>query len=166
MLMNAFFDSQFSRCPLIWMIHRLHYRALRMIYQDDTASFEERLERNGNFTIHHRNLQSLAIEMYKAAKDIPPTLLKGIFRDNKNLGSVSSGTPSHSCFYNHVNPKNVNTGLQRLRCIGPKIWDLVPQDVKDADSLPIFKNKIRHWKPPLKSPCRLCLEFIPNLGFI
>jgi len=176
MLMNAFFDSQFSHCPLVWIFHsrsinqrinRLQYRALRMIYQDDTSSFEELLARNSTFTIHHRNLQSLSIEMYKAANDIPPTILKGIFRENKNLGSsnVSSGTRSHSRFYNPVNPKKVNTGLQTLRCIGPKIWELVPQGVKDAASLPIFKTKIRHWKP-LKCPCRLCLEFIPSLGFI
>ena len=45
MMMKAFFDSQFSHCPLVWMFHSrsintkinsLHYRALRMTIQDDT----------------------------------------------------------------------------------------------------------------------------------
>ena len=42
-LMNAFFNSQFNYCPLIWMCHsrennnkinRLHERYLRTIYND------------------------------------------------------------------------------------------------------------------------------------
>ena len=42
-LINAFFNSQFSYCPLIWMCHsrtnnskknRLHERCLRIIYND------------------------------------------------------------------------------------------------------------------------------------
>ena len=76
-LMNAFFDSQFSYCPLVWMFHsreintrinNLHFRALRMVYQDENSSFEELLKRNYSVTIHHRNLQFLAIEMYKVMK--------------------------------------------------------------------------------------------------
>lgn len=176
LLMNAFFDSQFSHCPLVWMFHsrsintkinNLHYRALRMIYQDDTASFNELLIKDGSVTIHQKNLQSLAIELFKVANGIAPSIMNDILSINKNLGTenVSASTRSQSLFYNPVNPKNVNNGLQTLRCIGPKIWNIVPDDIKSATSIPIFKNRIRQWKPS-KCPCRLCLEYIPNLGFI
>ena len=46
-LMNAFFDSQFNYCPLIWMFHshnlnnkisRLHERCLRVIYNDKVSN--------------------------------------------------------------------------------------------------------------------------------
>ena len=49
MLMQAFFNSQFSYSPLVWMFHsrrinrkidNLHYRALRMVYLDEMSSFE------------------------------------------------------------------------------------------------------------------------------
>ena len=52
-LMNSFFNSQFSYCPLIWMFHsrimnnkinRLHERYMRLIYGDKTSSFEELLD--------------------------------------------------------------------------------------------------------------------------
>ena len=46
-------------------INKLHYRALRMIYLDETSTFEELLEKDGSVTIHHRNLQFLATEMFK-----------------------------------------------------------------------------------------------------
>ena len=72
--MNAFFKSQFSYCPLVWMCHsrannskinRLHERCFRIIYSDKQSSIEELLEKDGFVTIHQRNLQVLATEMYK-----------------------------------------------------------------------------------------------------
>ena len=71
-LMNAFFDSQFNYCPLIWMFHsrnlnnkinRLHECCLRVIYNDKTSCFGQLLENDNSVSIHHRNIQTLAIEM-------------------------------------------------------------------------------------------------------
>ena len=56
-LMEAFFASQFSYSPLVWMFHsrtlnrkinNLHYRALRIVYRDETASFDELLAKDGS----------------------------------------------------------------------------------------------------------------------
>ena len=61
MLMNAFFKSQFSYCPLVWMCHshannskinRPHERCLRITYSDKKSSFEELLEKDGFVSIH------------------------------------------------------------------------------------------------------------------
>ena len=163
--MNAFFNSQFSHCPLLWMCHsrsintkinNLHYRALRMIYKDNTASFEELLTRDESFTIHQRNLQSLATEMFKVATGVAPTFMNDIFSSNHNLGTenVSAGTRLQSQFYNPSNPKKVFSGLETLRALGPKIWNLVPADMKKSSCLSSFKFKIKKWAP-FKCPCRL-----------
>ena len=73
-LMKAFVISQFSFSPLVGMFHSrelnskinaLHYRALKMAYGDDTSSFSELLIRDNSVTIHHRNIQILAIELFK-----------------------------------------------------------------------------------------------------
>ena len=50
------------------MINKLHERALRIVCNDSIASFEELLVKGKTFTIHHQNIQSLVIEMYKAVK--------------------------------------------------------------------------------------------------
>ena len=72
--MNSFFNVQLNYCPLIWMLHsrcnnnkieHLHERCLRLIYCDKDSSHEELLEKDGTVSIHHRNIQNLAIEMYK-----------------------------------------------------------------------------------------------------
>ena len=71
-LMNAFFISQFSYCPPVWMCHsrtnnskinRLHERCLRLVYNDKQSSFNELLEKDGSVSIHMRNTQMLATEM-------------------------------------------------------------------------------------------------------
>ena len=72
-LFKAFIESQFKYCPLVWMFHgrqindkinKLHERALRIVHNDTITSSEELLVKDKTFTIHHQNIQSLAIEMY------------------------------------------------------------------------------------------------------
>ena len=41
------------------------------MYNDTIMSFEELLVKDKTFTIHHQNIQSLAIEMYKAVNSLP-----------------------------------------------------------------------------------------------
>ena len=65
--------SQFGCCPLIWMFHSrpvnnkinsIHERALRITYQDHISTFQELLNKDNSISIHHRNLQVLATEMF------------------------------------------------------------------------------------------------------
>ena len=62
-------------------INRLHERALRLVYDDENLSFEELLELDNSMTIHQRNLQKLAIEMYQIKNNLCPIPMKEIFRD-------------------------------------------------------------------------------------
>ena len=76
-IMKTFIQSQFNYCPLVWMFHsrtlnnkinKLHERALKIVYKNDKLTFDELLELDNSVTVHHRNLQKLAIEMYKVKK--------------------------------------------------------------------------------------------------
>ena len=87
-LMNAFFKSQFSYCPLIWMCHsrannnkinRLHERCLRIVFSDKQSSFETLLEKDSSVSIHNRNLQILATEMYKIKNNLSPPIIADLF---------------------------------------------------------------------------------------
>ena len=121
--MNAFFKSQFSYCPLIWMCHsriinkkinRLRGKCLTIIYCDKQSSFEELLEKDRS--IHVRNIQILATEMCKVSKGMsPPQITKLFPRRNKpyNLrhnaeflqplvNFVRFGTESISCLYSDL----------------------------------------------------------------
>ena len=93
-LMKAFIESQFNYCPLIWMLHsrtlnnkinRIHERALRTVYSDYNSSFNELLDKDGSFTIHQRNVQSLAIEIYKYLHGLSPAILNEVFKVNETI---------------------------------------------------------------------------------
>ena len=90
-LMNASFRSQFSYCPLVWMCHsrtlnnkinRLRERCLRIFYNDKLSSFQNLLDEDRSVSVHTRNLQKLAIEIYKVSKGIAPKILSDIFSYN------------------------------------------------------------------------------------
>ena len=87
--MNAFICSQFSYCPLIWMSHsrtihsiinNIRERALRIVYKDNISSFVLLLETSGSVSIHHRNLQAVAIEIYKALNNLSYPLMSVLFK--------------------------------------------------------------------------------------
>ena len=92
-LMKSFIESQFNYCPLVWMFHnrtlnnkinRLHERALRIVYKDvmgDNVSFQDLLDKDGTVKIHDRNLQRLAVEMYKVKNNLSPLPIQELFID-------------------------------------------------------------------------------------
>ena len=71
-LVNSFFSSQFNYCPLFGCfivimnkINYLHERCLRLLYGEKLSSFEKLLKQGKSATIHTRNLQVLATEIFK-----------------------------------------------------------------------------------------------------
>ena len=175
MLMNAFFNSKFSYSPLVRMFHNrqintkinnLHYRALRIIYLDETSSFEELL-RDGTVTVHHRNLQFLVTEMFKVFNGIAPPFMQDVFKRHGNAfaENVSSNTRSKLNFYNPSNPRTVKYGLETLTTLDPKLWEMIPVGIRNSISLSVFKTKIKTWVPR-SCPCRLCKVHVPRLGFL
>ena len=48
---------------------------------------------------------------------------------------------------------------------GTKIWDILPKDIKDSQSLDILKSKVEKWIAS-ECPCRLCKTYVPQVGFI
>ena len=175
LLMKAFIESQFAYSPLVSLFHSrilnnkinlLHYRALKFVYQDESSTFQELLIKDKSVSMHHRNLQYLAIELYKVKSGNAPFLMNEIFttRDIPE-NSVVANLRSQTNFYNYHNPKSVRFGTETLRALGPKIWNIIPSDIKNSASLPIFKQKIKSWTP-VNCPCRLCLNYVEGLGFV
>ena len=146
MLLRAFIESQFS--SLIWMFHsrtlnnkinRLHEKALRIVYGDYKSKFDELLEKDYSFSIHHRNIQTLAIDKFKFLNGLSPQIGNEVFQ-------VKSPAPYYLSDKNELYSKNPNTvthGTERASFMAPKIWSIVPQELKKSQSLYSFKKVIR-----------------------
>ena len=169
-LITTFVESQFAYCPLVWMFHnrtvnskisRLHERALRLLYNDDLSTFDELLERAGAFTIHQRNIQSLAIEMFKVKHNIGPMLLNEIFTERVYDGPALRKVPDF------ITPpiKSVHFGEDSLKYFGSKVWNMIPSNMIQVENINVFKSLIRNWTPD-KCPCRLCKQFIHGIGYL
>ena len=168
-LMKSFFDSQFSYCPLIWMfisrstnhkINRLQERSLRILYKDDISSFSELLQKDHSVTVHTRNIHFLATEMYKVKNNRSPNFIRELLSKWESSYSLR-----HSNKFATPRVNSVFWGEETIRYIGPKIWDLLPLDIKLSSTLKSFILKVKKWKPD-KCPCRVCKVYVPSLGFL
>ena len=56
-------------------------------------------------------------------------------------------------------------GTESVSFLGPKIWDLVSNEIKESESLNAFKFKIKRWIPE-GCPCRICKTDLGQVVFI
>ena len=61
--------------------------------------------------------------------------------------------------------KSVWHGAESVSYLGPKIWDLEPNETKEFESLNGFKFKIKRWVPE-GCPCRIWKIHLGEVGFI
>ena len=82
--------------------------------------------------------------------------------------------------------KSVYYGSVKISFLGPKIWEILPSNIKNSEN--IFKSTIKSWKPenflpsniknsenifkstiksskPENCPCRFCRLYIAEIGF-
>ena len=141
-------------------INRILERALRITYNDKSSSFQNLLQKDNSVTIHHRNIKILATETYKFLQRFSHPLINEIFVERNNNYSLRGN--------NLLTRRRVNSvryGTETVSFLAPKIWDILPKDIKDSESLDIFKRKIKKWIPS-ECPCRLCKTYVPQVGFI
>ena len=169
-VMNSFFNAHFNYSPLFWMLHsrknnnkikHLHELCLRLTYSDKKSSYENLLEKDNSVSIHHKNIQALAIEMFKVKHKLCPEITGDIFMERSNNQYNLRNRPDfitpqvHSVFH----------GTESISYLGPRIWDIVPEEFKHKKSLNSFKESIKMWVAT-NCPCRLCKFYLDGVGFV
>ena len=144
-LMKTFIESQFNYCPLTWMFHsrqlnskinKLQERALRIVHKNPNLTL---LDLDKTHCIPHRNLQKLAVEMYNASKKLVRAPIQDLFPTYEN-------TYNHGCWKSH-NVRTVGFGTETFTYRGHKTWHLLPDFIRNSQTLKEFKAKIKHWTP-------------------
>ena len=78
-------------------IKHLHGRCLRLIYGDKKSPYEKILEKDNSVSIHHKNIQALALEIFKVKQKLCPEITCDVFM-KRIQQSVQFVYPSY--FYN------------------------------------------------------------------
>ena len=143
-LIKAFLTAQYSYFPLIWMLHsrklineinKLHEHCLRIFCSDNTSSFEELLKIDNFVSVHYRNIQVLATELYKIVNGLLPEIMKEVYLFNEN---TPHNTRNKRMFHSRA-IKSVTFGSERLSHLA---WELVTVEIKNVESVVCFKKAI------------------------
>ena len=133
---------------------------MRITYNDRSSSFQKLLEKDNSVTINLRNTKILATETYKFLQGLSPPLMNEIFVERNNNYSLRGN--------NVLTRRRVNSvryDTETVSFLAPKTCDILPKDIKDSESLGIFKRKIKKWIS-WECPCKLCETYVPQVGFI
>ena len=158
-------DISYNLCKALyiplWMNHSrtlnnridvLHKRALSLVYNDFSSSFSELLEKDKSVTIHHRNLQTPAYEIFKVKNNMAPEILTEIFPQKENNYSLRNRTTLQG-----RSIKTVMYGSEAISSLGPKIWNILPTELKKLCLLHYSKRKF------VNGPKELYMQFMQNV---
>ena len=136
-IMKAFIVSQFKYCSLVLIFHsrhiiinKLHERALRVVYKDESCTFEDLLAKDNSFTVHERNFQKLALSMFKVKHKLCPVPVQDLFNQNEEGKWIIPKI------------RTENYGKETLRYRGPVTWNLLPMEIKSTKTLKSFEDQI------------------------
>ena len=112
-------------------INRIHERNLRLICPNQhQLTFKELLEKNEIVSIHQRNLQTLATEIYKNKNKISPEVVNSLLEfTNKNYNLRNASVLKRKRY------STVDYGIESLLSLAPKIWELVPDSIREVKIL-------------------------------
>ena len=92
--MKSFIESQFGYCPLTWMFcgrttnaktNHVHERALRILYRKNNLRFDQLLQIDKSYNIHHKNIQTLAMELSKVKNNLSNQTMQEMLEKSQNV---------------------------------------------------------------------------------
>ena len=87
---------------------------------------------------HQKNLQILATEIYKVNNDLGPNIMADIF----HFAEKPYNLRNDSIMPRQAN-RTVDFETESISFLAPKVWGLIPSEIKSAKLPNIFKAKIK-----------------------
>ena len=98
--------------------------------------------------------------MFKVKNNIAPEIMKELFAPK-----VSPYDLRNNNSFKRRRLNSVWHGTESVSYLGPEIWDLVPNEIKESESLNGFKFEIKRCVPE-GCPCIICKIYLGQVGFI
>ena len=133
----------------------------RIIYEDKASTFEKLLEKDSSVSIHTGNLCLLADEMFKVVKCLALTIINDLFP----LKETSNYNLRCKLFFKIPRNETLRNRFESTSYLGPKIWEQLPSEMKECETIFEFKSKLKSWNP-INCPCKLCKRYIGGAGYV
>ena len=149
---NSFILSNFNYCPLVWhfcgktnndKLEKIQERALRILYQDHNSSYDDLLEVAGTSTLLIQRLCLVTSTVFKSLNSLNPPCLKDIFTKKCMPYSLRD-----SSIIEQPKCRTTSFGLRSFSYTGAKLWNELPNYVKEMDDFSDFKRTIYAWNGP------------------
>ena len=99
--------------------------------------------------------------MFKVLSCENPQIVNEIFR----IGDETSYELRQRFCFHIPSVNTVFSGTKSIRLLGPKIWELTPNDIEYLENLKDFKTAIKKWKLT-SCLCRICKTYLHSVGFL
>ena len=118
---------QLSFCPLVWHfcsktntgnVRKIHFRALKFIFQDFDTSYENLIFRAGTTSLHLSRLRGLALETFKIIYENSPDYLKHFITQK-----ASSYSFSYTNLLNLPRVRSSRYGTNSFSFQAAKLWN-------------------------------------------
>ena len=99
-------------------------------------------------------------EIYKTRFGFSPPFMKDTFADRNTGYNLKHDNDSQL-------PKVYKTtyGIHTISFLGNRLWSTLPNAIKQASTLPIFKSHVKYWSGE-NCNCRLCKIYKPQVGYL
>ncbi len=136
----------------IHKIERINQRALHYIYDDHDNDYFNLLNTHNAPTMYLRRIRAICCEIYKTLQGTNATYMKDL------LAKRPSPYPSRTAIDLFVPKVNQKTfGYNSFKVEGPTLWNMIPRDIRESNSIIVFKSRITEVNLPW-CKCEKCLE--------
>ena len=122
-------------------VEKIHYKALKIVCKSNEC-YEELLIRNNEVSNYQKQLRTLAAEIYKSLADVNPDFMKNYFSIKEIPYSLRNGfknVPSAQI----PSARSTYYGTNSIHFRACLLWNKLPNSLKESQSLPEFKCKIK-----------------------
>ena len=120
----------------------------------------EPLKGGKSINIHERNIEELLTKIFKVKSRVASDIMTVILKFK-----VHSYHLRKNNYIKRRSIKSCKCAGETVSNLSTKIRDILPENIKKADSLKDFKNKIKLW---LLINClrKLCKIYVANVGYV
>lgn len=150
---NAYILPHLDYCCIIWgntnvaltdLVVKFQKRAARCILDKDIdAPSEEMFEQLKWMKFPDRVQYQKALMMYKIFHDLAPEYLHGLFQHTTAIHERNLRSTSENLLY--VPKPNLECFRNSLSYSGSKLWNSIPENVKQSRSIQQFKQQYLEW---------------------